>query len=151
MAIEEEIIGIAATENPRLRARRIEIVAKALADDKRRIAAQMENGGWRSIGFGTLMAVGSATATVADFFGAGAVTHLAKASDTFGLIGAVHHAFVNPSNDVLKDPMAYAALSESELRCRRIGAQAQLAGAPLLPGPKPRAGAAPNSTARCRW
>ena len=32
-----------------------------------------------------------------------------------GLIGAVYDAFVNPSKDLLEDPMAYAALSEREL------------------------------------
>lgn len=115
LAIEEKIIDIAAIEDPRLRARKIEVVSEALADEKRKIAAQMEGCGWRNIGFGTLMAVGAAAATVADFLVTGGVSAVAKAGGTFGLLGAVYDAFGRPSKDVLEDPMAYAALSDGKL------------------------------------
>lgn len=114
-AIEEALLEIAVIEDPTLRARKLEVVSARLTTQKQTIAAQMEQRGWRRIGFGTLMAVGATAATVADFLVTGGMTGLAKASGTFGLIGAVYDAFTKPSKKLLTEPMAYAALSARKL------------------------------------
>jgi len=114
--VEQRVVDVAAINDPRLRARQLDLAAEDLKEQIDEIVARMEESYWRRIGFGGIAAVVAGAAALADAAMTGG--KLTMAAGSIGLISAVWGAFsgAKTPRELLERPLAYAALAREEFQ-----------------------------------